>query len=876
MKKHVGLLAGILLLLPAASASAQQVDHPYQNPDLPLETRVDDLIGRMTLEEKVSQTTNASPPIERLGIPGYNWWNEALHGVARSGLATVFPQAVGLAATWNTELIHEMATAISDEGRAKYQVYAEKGKYYRYQGLTFWSPNINLFRDPRWGRGQETYGEDPYLTGSIAVSFIKGLQGDDPEYLKSVATVKHFAIHSGPESERHTFDAVVGERDLRESYLPQFERGIREAGARSLMCAYNRVDGDPACASPMLLKDILRGEWGFDGYVVSDCWALDDIYKNHKTEATAEAAAAVALQTGTDLDCGNLVYPHLLQAIQDGMVSEATLDETLRRLFRARFRLGMFDPPERVPFASIPYDVVDSEAHRELARRVTREAMVLLKNDNETLPLRKDLGRLAVIGPNADQWLMLLGNYNGTPGTLVTPLEGIRAAAGDNTEVLYARGSDLAEGSPFYELVPGEALLGPDGQPGLLAQYYDGATTEGEPLFSERIDGPLDANWHDGAPQADMDDDNFSVLWSGYLAPVATGTYSIGVISQSKFELFINDELVARSQYRYRDEFGDPRVTSAEPVHLEAGTRYEIRIEATESYGDAQIQLVWDAPETDLLGEAVAAAEHSDAVVMFLGLSPRLEGEEMPIEIDGFRGGDRTNLELPAVQQRLLEAVVATGKPVVLVLLNGSALSINWADANVPAILEAWYPGQAAGTAIADVLFGDYNPAGRLPVTFYKSVNDLPPFDDYDMEGRTYRFFDGEVLYPFGHGLSYTTFEYSNLVVSGQTLPAAGEVTVSVDITNTGDRAGDEVVQLYVEYPESSVARPIRDLRGFERVTLEAGATTTAHFVLGGRDVAYWSEERSAWKTESTPVRLVIGSSSADARVATTVAVEAN
>jgi beta-glucosidase len=856
-----------LAVLPAATA-AQVPD--YLNPDLPLEHRVADLVGRMTLEEKVSQLEDQAPAIDRLGVPEYNWWNEALHGVARSGLATVFPQAIGFAATWDDSLVHEMATVISDEARAKHHQYAREGKRLRYQGLTIWSPNINIFRDPRWGRGQETYGEDPYLTGRIAAPFIRGLQGDDPTYLKTVATVKHFAVHSGPEPERHRFDAVVSERDLRETYLPHFEAGIRDAGAYSLMCAYNRVYGDPACSSDLLLRDILRGEWGFDGYVVSDCGAISDIYARHQVVATPAEAAAAAVDAGTELNCGSVYDPALLEAVEQGLITEATIDTALTRLFRARFRLGMFDPPERVEYARIPYDVLDQPAHRRLAADVARSSIVLLKNDG-LLPLPEDLGTLAVIGPNADEWRMLLGNYNGVPDDPITPLRGIREAL-PHTRVLYARGASLAEGFPMYDAVPGRVLSTPDGDPGLRAEYFDSYELGGPPLFT-RADSSVNEEWRDRAPRDDMDGDFFAVRWTGTITPELAGEYRLGLVGTSRYRLFLEDSLVVESRYSYRNEYGDPRLRASEPILLEAGQAYRIRVEAQESYGDASIELVWADPGSGHLAEAVEVARQADAVVLVLGLTARLEGEEMPIEIDGFRGGDRTSLELPQLQQELMRRVVEVGKPTVLVLLNGSALAVNWAHENVPAILEAWYPGQAAGTAIADVLFGRYNPAGRLPVTFYRSVDDLPPFESYDMAGRTYRFFHGEPLYAFGHGLSYTTFDYANLRTSTEELAADGEVTVRVDVTNTGERAGDEVAQLYVAFPGSRVERPIRELRGFDRVHLQPGDTRTLTFTLSGRDLAYWDADGDRWVVEDGRVRLEAGASSADIRVSREIAV---
>lgn len=871
----LSVAAAIMLLAAFAGGQAQAETPKYLNPDLPVEERAADLVGRMTLEEKVSQMLDIAPAIERLGVPEYNWWNEALHGVARSGLATSFPQAVGFAATWDEDLVFRMATVISDEARAKHHEYLRQNKRLRYQGLTIWSPNINIFRDPRWGRGQETYGEDPFLTGRLAVQFVRGLQGDGTDkYYKTVATVKHFAVHSGPEPERHSFDAVVGERDFRETYLPAFDMGIREAGSYSLMCAYNRVNGEAACGSKALLQQILRDEWGFPGYVVSDCWALDDIYKYHKLKETPAEAAALALKAGTDLDCGTKVYPFLVEAVKKGLVTEDEIDTAVKRLFTARFKLGMFDPAERVKYAQIPFSVVDSEQHRQLAREVTRKSLVLLKNEG-VLPLKKDFKTLAVIGPNSDQWLMLLGNYNGVPSDTVTPLRGIREAVSPKTEVLYAKGSELADNFPMFETVPAEVLHLPGGKaPGLKAEYFGRGDMKGKPLYAETV-SLVDFNWRDKAPRADMKDDDFGVRWTGVLKPQKTGMYRFGTVATMKFEFYLDGKRLFRSDYHFHNELGDPRIEASPPVKLEAGKTYKIRLDAQETYGEALFQFVWSMPasEEELQQEALDVAGKADVVVMFLGLSPRLEGEEMDVQVEGFRGGDRTSIDLPRPQQALLEKVTKLGKPTVLVLLNGSALAVNWAQQNVPAILEAWYPGQAAGTAIADVLFGDYNPAGRLPVTFYKSVHDLPPFEDYDMEGRTYKYFKGEVLYPFGHGLSYTTFQYKNLRTSKGPLAPGGEVEVKVDVTNTGARAGEEVVQLYAGYPESAVTRPIRELKGFKRIALKPKETKTVSMKLRADDLRYWNADKDQWVLESKPVQVQIGASSADIRLSKTLEV---
>jgi beta-glucosidase len=803
---------------------------PFMNPDLPVEQRVDDLVGRMTLEEKIGQMMNAAPAIPRLGIPEYNWWNECLHGVARAGLATVFPQAIGLGATWDQDMQWRMATAISDEARAKHHEYVRKGKRLIYEGLTFWSPNINIFRDPRWGRGQETYGEDPYLTGRMAVQFIKGLQGDDPKYFKTIATVKHFAVHSGPEPERHFFDAQADERDFRETYLPQFEMGIKEGGAYSVMCAYNRYHGEACCGSSRLLTTILRKEWGFPGYVVSDCGAIDDIYEHHKIVATPEEAGALAVKAGCDLECAT-TFEHLKEAVAKKIITEPEIDVAVKRLFVARFRLGMFDPAERVKYAAIPYSVVDSKEHQQLALESARKSIVLLKNDHQLLPLKKDLKTIAVIGPNADEWTMLLGNYNGLPSKAITPLEGIREKLGPGTKLIYAKGCELAEGLPTFIKIPASALSH-GGTPGLQADYYPDRDFKGKVLFTTE-EAELDDNWGDGAPRKDMDDDNFGVKWNGEITPDQSGSYQLGIITTCRTKLYLDDSLIANTTYHFRDEYNDPRLKKSPPLTLRAGKKYRLRVEAGESYGDARVQLVWsrlqaNAPESQKK-EALAAARQADAVILCMGLSARLEGEEMDVNIDGFKGGDRTSMDLPKVQEDLIRAIAATGKPVVLVLLNGSALSVNWEDQHLPAIVEAWYPGQAGGSAIADVLFGDYNPGGRLPVTFYKSLKDLPGFGDYAMAGRTYRYFKGPVLYPFGYGLSYTRFHYDSLHVENPSNPA-DSLHLSVRLTNTGATEGDEVAQVYISALDARVPVPIRSLRAFRRIHLRPGEEQTLRF----------------------------------------------
>jgi beta-glucosidase len=831
----------ILVVTSWATAQESQSDAraPYLNPALPIERRVDDLVSRMTLEEKVSQMMNTAPAIPRLGISEYDWWNEALHGVAFSGVATVFPQAIGLGATFDPQLINRVASVISEEARAKYNEAQRRGNRARFFGLTFWSPNINIFRDPRWGRGQETYGEDPYLTGRLGVAFVKGLQGDDPRYLKVVATPKHYAVHSGPEPERHRFDAKADERDLRETYLPAFRAAITEAKAASIMCAYNRMNGEPACANTHLLVDFLRGEWGFDGYVVSDCGAITDIYQRHQFMKTPEEASALAVKRGTDLECGD-TYRSLVAAVKQGQISEAEIDRAVKRLFEARFRLGMFDPPEIVPYSKIPFSANDSIEHRRLALDAARESIVLLKNENNTLPLSKNIKTLAVIGPNADNMQVMLGNYNGQPSRATTPLAGIRQHVSPQTKVLYAPGTTLTDVAVVP--VPSSALRGPDGEHGLRAEFFANKNLEGSPVL-RRVDEAVNFDWGMSAPAPGIPADDFSARWTGKIVPTTSGKYRLGAIADDGVRIYLDGKLIAEDWTEHA-----PTTVTGE-VTLEAGKSYDLKMEYYESKIGAVAKLVWQplvAQAGSPYTEAVNLAKQADAVVLVLGLSSQLEGEEMTVHEPGFLGGDRTDINLPARQQALLEAVAATGKPVVLVLMSGSALAVNWADAHVPAIVQAWYPGEEGGAALADVLFGDYNPAGRLPVTFYKSVDQLPPFENYAMEGRTYRYFKGQPLYPFGHGLSYTRFKYSGLTISSPRVSPTETVTVSATVENAGRVEGDEVVQLYVTDVKASVPVPARSLAAIERVHLKPGEQRVVSFALDPRQLAVITDDGHA------------------------------
>ncbi|HKQ75983.1 MAG TPA: glycoside hydrolase family 3 C-terminal domain-containing protein [Blastocatellia bacterium] len=828
---RLAALCGLLLFicwslaLSPTGASGQEPLQLYKDTSLPIEKRVDDLVSRMTLEEKVSQMMNAAAPIERLGVPAYDWWNEALHGVARAGYATVFPQAIGLAATWNEDLIRRVADVTSTEARAKHHESARQNDRGRYKGLTFWSPNINIFRDPRWGRGMETFGEDPYLTSRIGVAFVKGLQGDDPRYLKVVSTPKHYAVHSGPEPERHSFDAIANERDLQETYLPAFHATIVEGKAEGVMCAYNRMNGEPCCSSKKLY-DILRKEWGFKGHVVSDCGAIDDIYKFHKVVKTEAEASAMSVKAGTDLTCGR-EYRSLVKAVKDGLITEAEIDTALKRLMTTRFRLGMFDPPEMVAYARIPHSMNTAPAHRELALKTARESIVLLKNQNNALPLVGNTKTIAVIGPNADAPEVLLGNYNGQPTHSVTPLAGIKAKVGSSKKILYALGSTLTGAAGAT--VPASATPG-----GFKAEYFNNKELKGQPALV-RTDEQINFDWSRGRPAPEINEDGFSVRWTGKFTPPESGSYKLGAMADDGVRVYLDGKLLVDA---WTGNQASQIKTLMEDVKLEAGRAYDVRIEYYEDIRNAIAKFFWSFPQfaERTLAEAVNTARQADVVVMVLGISPALEGEEMTVNVAGFRGGDRTDLSLPKAQEDLLKAVfnaVGATKPITLVLLNGSALSVNWADENIPAILEAWYPGEEGGSAIADVLFGDFNPGGRLPVTFYKSIDQLPPFEDYSMRGRTYRFFKGEPLYPFGFGLSYTSFKYDNLKLSAKSVKSGANVKVSVDVRNSGDRAGDEVVQLYISDVAASVPTPIRSLAGIKRIFLKPGEKQTVSFEIG-------------------------------------------
>ncbi len=818
----------------------------FRDPSLPIEKRVDDLVSRLSLDEKVQQMQYTAPEITRLGIPSYNWWSEALHGVSRSGYATVFPQAIGMAATWDQTMVHQEGETIATEGRAKYNQAQREGNHSIFFGLDFWSPNINIFRDPRWGRGQETYGEDPFLTGKLGVVFVTGMQGDDPKYLKAVATPKHYAVHSGPDPQRHEFNVNVLPHDLEDTYLPAFRATVVEGHADSVMCAYNSIDGVPACTNKFLLQTTLREAWKFQGYVTSDCGAVGNITGGHHFTPDNEHGSALAVLAGTDTTCGH-EYVALVKAVQEGLITESEIDADLKRLFTARIRLGMFDPPSAVAFNRIPFSENDSPQHRALALKAARESIVLLKNQNDILPFKSNVKTIAVIGPNAESLVALEGNYNGVPSHPVYPLDGIRKVFGGKAKVLSAQGSpyvaSLALPVPSSVFHSSEAA----GGDGLQAEYFSNTTFSGRPALT-RIDPRIQFDWNAAAPALGISREAFSVRWNGTLTPPGPGdyTFSIGKADcwpcedRETLRVYLDGKSVLDA---VTGDYVKQGATTTFQVHFTDQQPHTFRLEYVHQsvLWGAGITLEWQPPTDVLREEAVNIAKQADVVVAFVGLSPHLEGEEMAIHVPGFEGGDRTDIGLPQAEQDLLEALAGTGKPLVVVLMNGSALAVNWAQEQAAAILEAWYPGEEGGTAIAETLAGANNPGGRLPLTFYASLDQLPPFDDYNMQNRTYRYFQGKPLYGFGYGLSYSNFEYGNLKLSSPQINAGEDLTVTVDVRNTSKIAGDEVAELYLEFPQIPGA-PVRALRGFDRQRIAPGETRHVTYTLKARDLSMVSE----------------------------------
>ncbi|MDR1500487.1 MAG: glycoside hydrolase family 3 C-terminal domain-containing protein [Tannerellaceae bacterium] len=814
----------IVIMVCALTAStlgvrgAQRAGLAFRDASLTVDERVDDLVGRMTLEEKIGQMLNNAPAIERLGIPAYNWWNEALHGVARSPYpATSFPQAIGMAATWDVDAVYRMADYVSTEGRAIFHDSERKGRTGIYTGLTYWSPNINIFRDPRWGRGQETYGEDPFLTSSVGASFVRGLQGDDPVYLKSSACAKHFAVHSGPEWNRHTFNSAVSDFDLWDTYLPAFRELVVEAKVSGVMCAYNAFQGQPCCGNDALMTSILKDRWHFDGYVTSDCGAIEDFYRTHKTHPDAPTAAADAVLHGTDCDCGSEAYMALADAVGMGLLKEEDIDASLRRLFKIRFRLGMFDPRESVPYADTPLSVLESEPHKAHALKMARESIVLLRNEGGLLPLdKKKVKKIAVVGPNADSESVLLANYYGNPTKVTTLLEGIREKAGRGIEVIFRKGVNLVDDHVFTSGYKDE-LFTYGGKRGFHAEYFQNTRQEGKPGLM-RVERAISHKWGEGEEiGGGIVARNMSAHWSTVFTAPSSGEVCFELRADEWAELSIDGVKQEKTGL----------INAYYPMKAEKGRSYKLDISYRQTGENGDIFLDFGTLEKADHKATAAAVRDADIIIFAGGISAKVEGEEMGVVIDGFRRGDRTSIDLPAVQTALLRELAATGKPVVFVLMTGSAIGLEWESENIPAILNAWYGGQAGGEAVADVLFGDYNPAGRLPVTFYRSAGDLPDYEDYSMAGRTYRYFTGPVVYPFGYGLSYTTFAYRDIKVDRH----GASLKVTATVSNTGERAGDEVVQLYLSN-RRDFTTPIRSLKGFRRIHLKPGQSQTVVFDL--------------------------------------------
>jgi beta-glucosidase len=817
-------LVVLLLAVSAVGMHGQKPAYPFRDPSLPVEQRVADLLGRMTPAEKISQMQDNAPAIDRLGIPHYVWGNEGLHGVADAGFATEFPQVIGMAATWDPKLAHRMAEVISTEARAKYSDAVARGIRERFYGLTFWAPNINIFRDPRWGRGQETYGEDPLLTARMGVAYVTGLQGDDPRYLRAVAGPKHFAAHSGPEAVRHEWNSEVSAYDLADTYLPAFRAVVEQGKAASVMCSYNRINGVPSCANPWLLGDELRGKWHFTGYVVSDCGAIDDIASGHKFTSDTEHSSAAAVKAGTDMECDwvqdgeRTEYSYLNEGLKDGLIDLPAIDRALSRILAVRFRLGFFDPPGSNPYERLRLTpTLRANDHAE-ALKAAREAIVLLRNSDSLLPLRPGV-RLAVVGPTADLTQSLNGNYNPPPENPITPLAGLLK----QFNVQYAQGSMLVEGSalPVSRSVLSHTEAGKEVE-GLKGEYFANAEFAGSPA-AIRTDATVNFDWDNAVVLPGLERNRYSVRWSGRFTPPAPGDYKLGAKVRGCY--------VCSRLEHYRFFLDGQQLSDATTkeqmvsVHFDDTKPHDLKLEFSYTWVETHrmhssgIDLIWLPPAQVLREDAVRAAKNSDVVVLFAGLSPELEGEDLPVDIPGFHRGDRTSIQLPQIQQELLRSLLATGKPVALVLTTGSAVALA-ADLTPHTILEAWYSGEAGGTAIAETLAGQNNPSGRLPVTFYQSEDQLPAFGDYSMKNRTYRYFSEKPWFRFGDGLSYTSFSYSGLQVT----PAgdSGGVQLRVTLHNTGKISGTEVVEVYLDPPSSDKA-PRRRLVDFERVLLQPG-----------------------------------------------------
>lgn len=828
----------------------------YKDASLSPERRAELLVKELTLEEKAHLMMDGSRPVERLGIKPYNWWNEALHGVARAGLATVFPQPIGMAASFDPEMVYEVFNAVSDEARAKNTYYASQDSRERYQGLTMWTPTVNIYRDPRWGRGIETYGEDPYLTSRMGVMVVKGLQGPaDGKYDKLHACAKHFAVHSGPEWNRHSFNAEnIKPRDLYETYLPPFEALVKEGKVEEVMCAYNRFEGDPCCGSDRLLMQILRGEWGFDGIVVSDCGAIADFYndRGHHTHPDAESASAAAVVSGTDLECGSS-YKALIESVNKGLISEETVDTSVKRLMKARFALGEMDEPEKVSWTKIPFSVVASAAHDSLALNMARESMTLLINKDNFLPLKRGGLTVAVMGPNANDSVMQWGNYNGMPPHTVTILDGVRNMLGADDKLIYEQGCPWVERTLIQSAF---SQCKSDKGPGFTARYWNNLEREGEPVTTAQVTTPFRFCTSGAtvfAPGVNLTD--FSATYNSVFTPKESGEIVLEVYCYGSGRLRVNGEEVKG----FSNKHGARKSTHA--MKVQAGKSYDLELDFEYLRSDAQLNFDLGFKKEVDIRKSVERVKDADIVVFASGISPSLEGEEMGVNLPGFKKGDRTDIELPAVQRELIEALYRAGKKIILVNCSGSPIGLEPETQKCEAILQAWYPGQQGGTAVAEVLFGDYNPAGKLPVTFYRNVSQLPDFEDYNMTGRTYRYMQDAPLFPFGYGLSYTTFGYGKTVLDKSELTAGQPLKLTVPVTNTGKRDGEEVVQVYLR-KQGDAEGPVKTLRAFKRVRIPAGKTVNVEFDLKDKELEWWDDQSNTVRVCPGNYDIMVGGSS--------------
>ena len=834
-----------------ASQTVEAQSLPYQNPNLPAKERAKDLCSRLTLEEKAKLMLDESPAIPRLGIKKFFWWSEALHGAANMGNVTVFPEPVAMASSFNPILLYKVFDAASTEFRAQYNHRMQNGgEDEKFHSLSVWTPNVNIFRDPRWGRGQETYGEDPYLTSVMGTQVVRGLQGpEDAKYRKLWACAKHYAVHSGPEYTRHSANLTnVSPRDMWETYMPAFKTLVQDAKVREVMCAYQRLDDDPCCGSQRLLQTILRDEWGFQYLVVSDCGAVSDFYESHKSSSSPVHASAKATIAGTDVECG-YAYRSIPEAVRRGYITEAEVDKHVVRLLEGRFDLGEMDDPSLVEWSKIPYSAMDSKEHRQIALDMARQTIVLLQNKNGVLPLQKNKERIAVIGPNADNEPMMWGNYNGTPNHTITILDGIKAK---QKKLFYTKGCDLTYDRVMECLMASQCSF--EGKKGMKGTFWNNRRMEGKPVTTQYYTQPLAVTtfgMHNFAPGVQLED--FSAKYETTFTPQEAGEYVVNVDGCGHFELFIDGV----QKFRHRIWRTTPNRVA---IQAEKGKSYniEVRFSHIQTYNaNLAINIAKEHPID--YQQTIAQLKGIDKVIFVGGISAALEGEEMPVEIDGFKGGDRTHIELPKVQREFLKALKAAGKTIIFVNCSGSAIALLPETEACDAIVQAWYPGQEGGTAVADVLFGDYNPAGKLPVTFYKSSDQLPDYEDYSMKGRTYRYFN-DALFPFGYGLSYSTFVINNAQCK---MNNDGSGTLTVDVTNTGNRDGDEIVQLYIRDLQDKEG-PLKSLRGFQRVSVKAGQTEKVTIQLTRKSFEFFDTETNTMRVKPGTYELLYGNSSAD------------